>query len=968
MNRSAPRARPAAFRSSTLAGAACLAIAGHAWAQEAPETTQRVEITGSRIKQIDAEGVSPVQVFNRQDIQASGASNVREMLESISATNTGGQGATLTDLNGSNSFAGGASGVALRNLGKQSTLVLLNGRRIAPYPLADYSEIFSNIDSLPLEAIERIEILKSGGAAIYGSDAVAGVINIITRPGYRGAQLDYSFQRSLRNKLAAERTGALTVGIGDYDKDGWNIFGNLEMYRRDEAMWDGKVLRDVNPDYAHHSSVFGTGSSYSYPGNVIGVGPVPGCQGTLNASGSLCLYDRYSRFEAVPEAQRINGLLSMRRRVDDRHEVYAEALVSNTRTTYQDPYQTYGESLSPLIWGDPSTGATKTFYYRGLPAGHPLNPTGDEVEFRYRFVDGPSYTAVQTNQYRFLAGLKGTTEKADWDSAIGIMGGSTHMNERGWYSDSGFKQVIGDYGQPDVNGQLPPLPPDFFDKPGGYRIGQPNSQAVLDTLFPVYGYTGTTQQYFWDGTLRIDLAQMPAGALQLATGFDLRHEQMTIAPSAQLATGDIVGNGVSESDASRNFGAVFAELGIPLTKTLDGDLAARLDKYPHFGAHLSPKAGLRFKPVDSVLLRGTYETGFRAPNLSESAPSLKFAFDPNIDDPKRCPQATAYANDLSALGDAATDPTQAAIFYSRAQSVFENECGRSVADRTVNNPGLKPETSRSFTLGTVLQATQRWSATIDYWNISRKNEIETRAVQDMLSAEATQPPGELVRAPSFANDPTFSHDPTGLTDAQVRAKYGVVDGDYYLQSVNNTFLNLSRTRTDGVDVGLKGSVPLGFGEFGMGVDASYTHSYRVVNLGTGHFGDNLAGRYGFPKWVVNTTGTLTTGPFQQTLRYVYKSRTALKLDFDDTNWDAAGCADKGLQPWECHVQTYNRFDYTVEYSGIKGFTLGLYIRNVLNRRPPADFRSFGAPTGVIPIDADDAAGRTGKVMISYKWL
>jgi iron complex outermembrane receptor protein len=955
---------------------ACAAAATPAWSQNAPtppataasaagdQGAQRVEITGSRLKQIDAEGVSPVQVIRREDITHTGATTVREMLASLSAASTSG---TLSDLNGSNSFSPGASGASLRNLGKQSTLVLLNGRRLAAFPLADYSEVFTNVDSLPLAAIERIEILKNGGSALYGSDAVAGVINIITRTSYTGLQVDYSNEKSLKNGQFGQRSGGITAGIGDYASDGWNVFGNLELFNRDELLWN-RVTKDVNPAYGEHSASFNTTSTFAYPGNLIGVGPLPGC---TNVVGGLCRYDRYSRFEAIPATKRANLFLSGRKRLGDDLEWFSELTYSDIRVNYQSAYQTYGgDSTPPLNWGNPITGESKHFYYRDLPATHPLNPTGDNVEFRYRFLDGPSYQQTNTTQYRLLTGLKGTTNTYDWESAVGVMGGTTHNIQRGSFSDTGFKQVIGDYGQPDpITGAMPTVPDDFFNVPGGYKIGQPNSAAVLNTLFPTFGYEARNQQYFWDGNVRGDLFKLPAGTVQLDTGFELRHEQMTITPSANLASGDIVGYGTSQSDAKRNFGAIFAELGVPIVKNLDGTLAGRLDKFPGFGAHFSPKAGLKFKPIEQALFRATYETGFRAPNLTESAASTKFAFAPNVDDPKRCDQALAYATDLSNQGDALSpsDPQQA-ILYSRAQQVFNNECGTSVAEKTTNNPALKPETSKSFTFGTVLQTFSRWSASIDYWNIHRRNEINTKSPQDLLAAESSQAPGVINRQTSFANDPTFSHDPNGLTDAALRQQYGVVPGDYFLESIHTQFENLFQTKTDGIDVSVKGSVPTPVGEFGVDIDASFTHSYKVFSPTLNGFGDNLAGRYGYPKWVVNSTVSYTVGHFDQSLRYVYNSRTALKLDFDDTQWDQAGCADAGLSAAECHIHTYNRVDYSVTYTGFKNMTLGLFVGNIFQRRPPPDFREFGAPSGVIPVSTEDAAGRTGKIIFSYKFL
>ena len=942
--------RAAVFR-RTLLSAACVAAAAPVLAQPAAapgsdiDTIQRVEVTGSRLKQIDAEGVSPVQTIRREDITNTGATNVREMIDSLSAASSG----TLSDITGDNSFSPGSSGASLRNLGKMSTLVLLNGRRVSPFPLADYNEVFTNVDSLPLEAIDRIEILKNGGSAIYGSDAVAGVINIITRPGFKGAQIDYSAQKSLKNGQFGERSVSITAGVGDYASDGWNILGNAEFFSRDHLFWS-RILKDASPGYAANSpSSYGGKSTYSFPGNIGGV-PVEGC--TLVISG-LCRFDRPTRIEAIPASKRANLLLSGRKRVDGDTEWFSELLYSDIRSTYQDPYATYGGGTS-VTWGDPTTGLPKTFYEGGLPATHPLNTTGDIAEFRYRFADSQSYQTSNSAQYRLLTGLKGTYKTFDWESAVGMMGGTTHNNQRGAISLSGFIEEIGD-----PNADVPA--DDYFNKPGGYQIGKQNSPAVLDKLFPVFSYTGRVEQDFWDGTVRTDLGQLPGGPIQLATGFDLRHEKMTITPSAALASGDIVGYGTSASDASRNYGAVFAEASLPATKQLEGTLAGRLDKFPGFGAHFSPKAGLKFKPVDQALFRATYETGFRAPNLTESAKSTKFAFDNGVVDPKRCDAAQALSDALSAAAAALPDnDPQKGLLEARALQVFDNECSASLPIKTVNNPSLKPETSKSFTIGTVLQASARWSVSADYWNIHRRNEIGTRSPDDVLANEDTLAPGIIQRG-SVASDPTFLP-----SDA---ANYGITLPTVgAIQQLALPFENLFQTKTSGVDLSLKGAVPSAVGEFGLDIDSTFTASYRAYSTAINRFGDNLAGRYGYPKWVVNTTASHRVGPISQSLRWVFKSRTSLQTDFYDDTWTVAGCEDNGIAAADCHVRTYNRVDYSLAYSGIKNLTIGLYIRNVFQRHPPLDLRNANAPATIVPPDAEDAQGRLGKLMISYRWL
>ena len=252
----------------------------------------------------------------------------------------------------------------------------------------------------------------------------------------------------------------------------------------------------------------------------------------------------------------------------------------------------YGPSLSPITWGDPVSNTTQTFYYRGLPAGHPLNATGREgAELRYRFIDGPNEEQARTIQYRALAGLAGAWRGFEWEAATGLMGGRTQHDQRGWFSVKGFREVVGI----DDPGKADPL---FFART--YRIGQTNSPEVLATLFPRYGYTGHVQQWFVDGKLSgavLNSPLSPSGPLNLALGAELRHESFTIKPSANLLAGDIVGNGLSASDASRMVSSAYAEAAAKVNPITEVQAAVRVDQYTGLSPHVTPKIALRMQPT-----------------------------------------------------------------------------------------------------------------------------------------------------------------------------------------------------------------------------------------------------------------------------------------------------------------------------------------------------------------------------------
>lgn len=943
------------LKRSVIAVALTLPVAPHVLAQEADKPIQKVIVTGSNIARIDSETTSPIQTIRQQDIKRLGVSSVKELMDTLTSSDR----SALSDDGGSNSFAGGASSVSLRALGKQSTLVLLNSRRVAPYPLADYNEVFTNLDSLPLDAVDRVEILRNGGSSIYGSDAVAGVINVITRSDYRGLTISGSFNRSVEQQSIRNGTVSVTGGFGDLDNDRFNVLANVEYFKRNDLFWR-EVVDDINPTYGEYFGTVapgsglmfgnrGTPSTFSFPGNLMGQGPLPGC--TTKNAGGLCVHDRFSRFQATPAAERVNSLVSARFKINESTEAFAELLYSHTTTDYNGAFATYGSANPDAVWGDPSTSQKRTFIYRGLPATHPLNTSGEELELRYRFLDDPSYRKSTSDQYRALTGVKGTlANKWEWEAALGIMGGKTKDRSRGgFFSDSGFKEVIGDYNV--LND------PQFFNR--AYKLGQINSAEVINKLFPVNGYDGKVTQTFIDLKASGQVSNISGRPVMVAVGGDVRHEKIRIMPTANLLVGDIVSNGASSADASRTNESLFAEISAPVLEKLELIGAARFDKFPGFDGRVSPKVAARWQAADNFLLRATLESGFRAPNLTESAPSTKFAFSNSVVDPKRCDQAQALAGDLrdQAAALPPTDP-QVAVKLARADTVEGSECAAGVASIVRNNPDLKPETSRSGTVGFVIEPVKGTSFAMDYFRIERKNEINTKNTSELLAAESTLAPGIVNRAP-VEQDKTFT--------AEEREKYGVKVGA--LQSTSGMFENVSKTRTSGVDLALASRFSLPFGRLDVNGNGTYLldlRNYAATRNG-GSWGDNLAGRYGYSKFTANLLGALTTGAFTNSMRLVYFSPQKLQGDYFDDEYTKEGCAANDWGPGVCRVGSEVRWDYNLSYNGIKNLTLSLNVRNLFDQRPPLDLKAFNSAGGVIPQNLDDVAGRRVRVTAEYRF-
>ncbi len=432
-------------------GGAMLSAGPAALAQNATTTLDRVEITGSNIRRINAETASPVQTLTREDIDKSGRSSVAELLQTLAVDNQG-----SVPKNFGAGFASGGSGISLRGLGAASTLVLLNGRRIAPFGLADDGQkVFSDLNLIPLEAVERVEILKDGGSAIYGSDAIAGVVNVILRKDYQGLALNASYGAS-QYWNGKEKRAALTGGFGDLQKQGFNILANLEVGRQGEiynrditdrdyigrqdlrylgftanetvagisaggngaittnnaagSAINGNVRNPVTLDYYNRGNLAGVGFTQTFPGAA--------CSNFTSHPqgdpGGGCLNDAAQEYLQIQPAQKyINFFARGTLNILPALQGYAEFnWYNNKNEAYTTPSQVSNSVGFP---GGPVSNAGVA-----LGAAHPDNPYfGTEARLRYLAVDnGPRVRNGESDFYRALVGLKGTGAGWDYDTAL----------------------------------------------------------------------------------------------------------------------------------------------------------------------------------------------------------------------------------------------------------------------------------------------------------------------------------------------------------------------------------------------------------------------------------------------------------------------------------------------------------------------------------------------------------------------
>ena len=905
---------------SVIAAALAVAFAAPAFAQqaEAPKM-QRVEITGSSIKRVNNENPGALQTLSRADIERTGATTALDVLRSASVVDT-----SLNSANASSgSFSPGSSAVQLRNLGKVATLVLVNGRRIAPYGLSDGGQDnFTNLDAIASESIERIEILKDGASAIYGSDAIAGVVNIILRKDYVGAKIKGNYTYAPEFKDQRNRNLAAIFGFGDVDTDGFNTYLSVEGYKSDG--WSKDNLRGHVPAW-HGQSVGGTAwdakSTYSPTGN-YNVGKdfydakknlvaAPGCA-PENIEAGACKWDLLPYDGQNTNNRRWALVSNTHFRIGSNIDANLEISSAGAKTDYiVAPFSTPSPT-STSVWYDAMDGkVVGPFNYPYLPVGHANNPYSFPVEYRARLLDtgnGFNFNRTNSEQARYMLSLNGTVGKYDWKSAFGVMTSEATKETRN-ASAKGYTDAI-------VNGT--------------YKFGQQNDPALLNTMFPVRSTAGRSKTTFIDGTITGEAMQLPAGPLSFAVGADIRRQHYEMASSDNVLRGELVSVfGLQVNDTANQY-AVFGEAVIPVVKSLEMTAALRADKTDKFSAHLSPKLGLKFTPTESLLFRATASGGFRAPNINETGNGLgRGSVSTSVVDPKRCPTAAAL-NKLvqSAAGATAADKL-------RAKQLSDLDCKGGLSSFVASNPDLKPETSQTFTVGVVWEPIKNTSFSLDYYNIKRKDEIAPRTAADILAAEDSLAPGQLVRVDSTPQDNEF---------------YGIVNK--YAPSNTNKFstgslglayrpyVNSGKTKVDGFDFDASTRFKLqGIGEMRIKLEGEYKLNYQIWNVGLNRYQPNQFGTwdYGAGRWNVKLRPSLKVGAWDHGVTMSYASHYS-NNSFDNPTYcetqkvDASNLAACGT------VKPPVITDYNLRYTGIKHLTLAMYVNNVFDREQAVRWR------------------------------
>jgi iron complex outermembrane receptor protein len=877
-----------------IAAAAACICAGPVHAQDAAVKVEKIEVTGSNIKRVDGETGLPVATITRGEIERSGVTTAAELIDRVSAASAGGHSIAQSLGDGSRP---GLSAASLRGLGSNDTLVLLNGHRLANFAFNAVGGGTVNLNQIPLAAVARVEILKDGASAIYGTDAIGGVINFILRKDYEGAEVSASGSATSRGGGGTDRYTA-TLGFGDVNRGGFNVLALVD-YQKDKPLGASQrafASTGIRPDLA-----VALVSGNTYPAN-FNVGRnfynLTAAQGCLPAAGSYrvdangapapinsCVYDFSSVLQIYPAAERKSAFLRGAWQLNSEHQAFLEYHLARNQFTL-------AASETPVIGGDspilyPAGGP---FYPASftLADGTVIHPAGD-LRIRGRLkAAGLRTDRVDSDEQRLLAGLQGVLRGWDYDAAWSRATSKASDNYiDGYVRESAIRAAIAT-GLVDVF-SVAPLTPQAQAMIDAAKI----REKIRDSDSSVTAIGARASR---------EIAQLRSGAMALAVGFDHRKEEIEERPQEVLYTGDILGGGGSlppTTQASRTTDSAFAELGVPLVRNVEAQLAVRYDRFSDFGSTTNPKVALRWTPRKDLLVRASYGTGFRAPTLSDLFLPPANSFDSGPPDPARCPGGNPTGPYV--------DPDVECI-----DGEFRVRVGGS--------PAAKPEKSRQWSAGAIFEPLAGDSVGVDFWTIRRRSSLQLVSRDAVFNVFAASDPvtagGRIVRQPRLA-DGSCAGDADGLpTPAGTPCAI-----DYVLALIEN----LGNYDTSGLDLSATFRLKHPrLGTFTLHGEGTYFLRYHYQLTPGGEYHDNVGlastDNGAISRWRHTVMAEWRRGPWGASLGHNFV------LGYRDE--DREGAPPR-------RVASFETWDLQGTWEGWKGLKLAAGVRNLFDRDPPA---------------------------------
>jgi iron complex outermembrane recepter protein len=895
----------------------------------------KITVTGSAVPRTSIETEAPVTLITAQQIQQSGLTTMADVVRAITSDNSGTIPTAFTA-----GFAAGASGIALRGLTVNSTLVLIDGHRTAAYALADDGQrSFTDLNSIPLNAVESIEVLKDGASAIYGADAIAGVVNIILYKTFTDSQIAAEVGTSQHGGGTTRRLTFLS-GTGDLSQDRYNAYMNFE-YEKDDPIWNRdrdfpyntNDLRSIGGVDDNVGNPFFEGSNIGSvaPGTVTGGNLLTGVQDPNSAyqplgactagsklmrqagTGSYCEQNFVADYSQIqPEVDRVgvSGRITLKlsdatTSVTDLSYFQDRVVASGTPSQIQTsvPNNTDAIALPPTLLNGQAN------------PNDPFAGSGKYALISYSFGDIPGGSVDVNHVMRMVEDVKGSFGDSgwDWDGALNLNHTWLNVNNYGFLS---FSQLMDDINT------------------GAYNFVDPskNSAAVRAELSPVLSKTSTSDMDSLDFSTNRGLMELQGGTMELAIGGQYRYEAQD---DPDLNPSDAFqGLGIAHTIGQRTVTAAYVELDAPVLSSLDLDFAAREDHYSDFGSAFSPKFGFKFTPVDSFALRGTYSKGFRAPSFAENGSSASEGF---VTEDLPASFVTAHGH------DGYTQP------YSLGQL-------------TSGNSSIQPERARNYTFGTIFQPTDAFSGTLDYYNIEKTGVISAADPSAALGAY-------------FAGQPI----PAGYT---VTADLPDPNHRTLLARpvlVSSPYVNASELKTSGMDLGLKYKEDFGGVTWHSDFEATDILTFAQT-AGDGslvsYVGTQapyiLSSGAGTPKYRASWENSFDIGPFNVTPTIYYVSGMYMSVDDltgpgTEHECFSTNTPDGSNQPSSCRMSSFTYLDLTGEYHATTDFSVTAGILNLFDRKAPFDPIDYAGVNYNPTYNQSGAVGRFFTLGLKYKF-
>ena len=924
-----------------------------AGAQDQVKNLDRMTVTGSRIKRTDVEAALPITIIQKAEIEAQGITSAEQLLQQLNIASNGpdslsaNSGIAPPGTRGNN----GVSGANLRGQGADATLVLLNGRRVATHGLAGQ---VVDLNSIPFAAIERVEVLRDGASAVYGTDAIGGVINFITRENYQGVSVTAGAdvtQQGGGNIFQASVLG----GFGDLDTDRWNVWGAVN-FKKNEILRGNQrdFANSFQPDRGLSPDSRGTPFATIVNGanGLIGAGlkdpastltktsintlDLPGGAGCENGGDMMGPYDDkiwaspsasfacawdYGRARTIQQpVQTLQGIGRATFKIGSNHEFFAEFMGSQVTSKRVFEAQQISSSVNASATQldayelNANTQATYDANYNALLNyfGPQANLVyGKPITYRWRCEScGPRELETETRAYRFLFGMIGTIGSWDYNAGLSrAQSKSESVLAGGYYYTPQLKAAL-------KGGVLNPF----------LMPGQDQSTAAYSALaaadatgLQLYAGVSTTTTFDASFSGSLGFRLWAKEDVQAAVGVDIRREEYEFSGPAQWSAGNAFVFG-APGDASnymspkrRDVKAMFAEFNVPVVDSLELNLAVRRDQYDGFGGSTNPKYSFKWQPMDWVAFRGSYSTGFKVPDFAKLFRGITETQYTGLDlaDPSVCPDGR-YNPDVA-------------------------NCSVQIRPDIVTggNPNLQPEEADQKSFGFVLAPTSRIDISVDWWEIERFNTIRSGFKLSTMTA----------------NYPLY-------------ASNFIRDGSGNITQIDQRYINTGGTLTSGIELDANMRGDLAGGTWNAHLNGSYLQTFKTKSFDNLPYTDNLVGEYeryfNLPiKWKHTLSFGWNKGDWAHTLTQVYRG------GYKD--WQPGGIVNGYLPAnWEPNVDSYTTYNYSVSWTSIKNLKATFAIRNLLNTDPPFTLRYLDDGDGAgWEARVADPRGRSFNLLLEY---